>query len=109
MTIPEPVIYCMLGGIAVQILNVLDGLRAPKDRQPDFKSGYYYAAIVLNIILSIILGYVYFDETQKLNKIIYFHIGVSAPLIMRTLATTLPEVVRGPRIGKDEGDGKKKH
>ena len=47
-------------------------------------------------------GYVYFDDAQKLNKIVYFHIGLSAPLILRTLATTLPEVIRASNSGKEE-------
>lgn len=97
MTIPEPVIFAALGGAAVQILYLIDGLNAPKDRRPDFRSILYYLGILLNISLSVILGFVYFDESQKLNKIVYFHIGLSAPLILRTLATTLPEVIRPPQ------------
>lgn len=94
MSIPEPVLISGLGGVAVQLLYLIDGLNAPKDRQPDFRSILYYLSIIFNIALSVILGYVYFDSDQKLNKIVYFHIGLSAPLILRTLATTLPEVVR---------------
>jgi hypothetical protein len=94
MSIPEPVIISALGGLSVQLLYVIDGLNAPKDRRPDFQAPSYYIGILGNIILSIILGYVYFDEQQKLNRIVYFHIGLSAPLILRTLATTIPEVVR---------------
>jgi hypothetical protein len=97
MAIPEPVLFAGLGGAAVQILYLIDGLKAPKDRRPDFKTITYYLGILLNISLSVILGYVYFDESQKLNKIVYFHIGLSAPLILRTLATTLPEVIRPPQ------------
>jgi hypothetical protein len=101
MSIPQPVLYCTLGGLSVQVLNVIDGLKAPKDRRPDFRSIYYYIAILLNIGLSTILGIVYFDEKQQLNKVIYFHIGVSAPLIMRSLATTVPEVVRSTHKTKN--------
>jgi len=97
MAISEPVLFAGLGGAAVQILYLIDGLNAPKDRRPDFKSVTYYLGILLNISLSVILGFVYFDESQKLNKIVYFHIGLSAPLILRTLATTLPEVIRPPQ------------
>lgn len=92
--IPEPVIISTLGGVAVQLLYVLDGLNAPKDRSPDFKSVSYYFGIVVNLALSAILGYVYFDDIEKFNRIVYFHIGASAPLILRTLATTVPEVLR---------------
>jgi len=101
MSIPEPVIISALGGLSVQLLYVIDGLNAPKDRRPDFQALSYYIGILGNIVLSIILGYVYFDEQQKLNRIVYFHIGLSAPLILRTLATTIPEVVRAAEK-KDE-------
>jgi len=94
MDIPQPILISGPGGVAMQMLYIVDGLNASKDRQPDFKSFGYYFGILINIGLSLILGYVYFDEEQKLNKIVYFHIGLSAPLILRTLATTLPEVVR---------------
>jgi len=92
--LPEPVFNCVLGGAALQILNVIDGLKAAPDRRPDFKSISYYIVIVFNLVLSGILGYVYFDDTQKLNKIIYFHVGLSAPLILRSLATTIPSIIR---------------
>ena len=101
MSIPEPVIISALGGLSVQLLYVIDGLNAPKDRRADFQALSYYIGILGNIVLSIILGYVYFDEQQKLNRIVYFHIGLSAPLILRTLATTIPEVVRAAEK-KDE-------
>lgn len=92
--ITEPVIITTLGGLAVQLLNIVEGLNAPKDRRPDFSSFSYYIGVIVNVLLSAILGYVYFDEEDHFNKVVYFHIGASAPLILRTLATTLPEIVR---------------
>lgn len=94
MTIPEPVYLCLLGGATLQLLNILDALSAPKDRRPDFKSVAYYIVILINLALSGILGFVYFDGSQDLNKIVYFHVGLSAPLILRSLATTVPEIIR---------------
>ena len=94
MAIPTPVLYTALGGVAIQLLTVIDGLKAPKDRQPDFKSFSYYIALLLNVSLSVILGLVYFDEKANLAKVVYFHVGASAPLILRTLAPPVPEIVR---------------
>lgn len=94
MEIPESVFLCFLGGSTLQLLNIIDALSAPADRRPDFKSVAYYLVIFFNLVLSCILGYVYFDGTENLNKIVYFHVGLSAPLIVRSLATTLPEIVR---------------
>lgn len=94
MAIPQSVCLCLLGGVTLQLLNLIDALSAPADRRPDFKSIAYYLVILFNLFLSAILGYVYFDDTQKLNKIVYFHVGLSAPLILRSLATTVPEIVR---------------
>jgi hypothetical protein len=94
MVIPQSVCLCLLGGLTLQLLNIIDGLTAPPDRRPDFKSVAYYLVILFNLVVSGILGYVYFDETQKFNKIVYFHVGLSAPLIVRSLATAIPEIVR---------------
>ena len=94
MAVPESVYLCLLGGGTLKLLNVVDALSAPPDRRPDFKSVAYYLVIVINLVLSGILGYVYFDDTQKLNKVVYFHVGISAPLILRSLATSVPEIVR---------------
>lgn len=94
MVVPQSVLLCLLGGATLQLLNIIDALSAPADRRPDFKSVAYYLVILFNLVLSAILGYVYFDDTQKLNKIVYFHVGLSAPLILRSLATTVPEIVR---------------
>lgn len=94
MAVPESVCLCLLGGGTLQLLNLIDALSAPADRRPDFKSVAYYLVILFNLMLSGILGYVYFDETQKLNRIVYFHVGISAPLILRSLATTVPEIIR---------------
>jgi hypothetical protein len=94
MSIPEPVLVSSLGGLAVQLLSFVEAANAPIDRKPDFKSIIYYIVILVNIGLSAILGFIYFDDAQKLNKIVYFHIGASAPLILRTLATTIPSIVR---------------
>jgi hypothetical protein len=94
MVVPQSVCLCLLGGATLQILNIIDALSAPAARRPDFKSIAYYLVILFNLLLSGILGYVYFDETQQLNKIVYFHVGLSAPLILRSLATSVPEIVR---------------
>lgn len=94
MAIPQSVYLCLLGGVSLQILNLIDALSAPPDRRPDFRSVSYYLVILFNLSLSVILGFVYFDDAQKLNKIVYFHVGLSAPLIFRSLATTLPDIVR---------------
>lgn len=100
MVVPQSVWLCLLGGATLQLLNIIDALTAPADRRPDFKSVAYYLVILFNLVLSGILGYVYFDETQKLNKIVYFHVGISAPLILRSLATTVPEIIRKPNKKK---------
>ena len=75
MAIPTPVFLHALGGVAIQLLTVIDGLKAPKDRQPDFKSFSYYLALLLNVSLSVILSLVSFDEKANLAKVVSFHFG----------------------------------
>ena len=40
-----------------------------------------------------LLCYLYFDKIGEVNKIIYFHIGLSSPLILRSLATSIPKII----------------
>ncbi len=87
----ESVFNCVLGCAA----NTKCNRRAESSAgsSAGFQIKFVLLVIIFNLVFSGILGYVYFDDTQKLNKIIYFHVGLSAALIFRSLATTIPAIV----------------
>lgn len=83
-----PVIVAMFGGLTVNLLNMVELLNVPKDRRP-FKDLLYWACFCIWPILGGVLGYMY-NETASIGKLVAFHIGLSAPLILRTMASVLP-------------------
>jgi hypothetical protein len=46
-----------------------------------------------------ILAYAYFDGQQEVNKLLAIHVGASAPLIIRSMISTIPSGVKN-QIGK---------
>lgn len=88
------IICCVLGALAVQLLQVIEASKLPTNRKPDYTSLEYYVTTLFSILIAGIVGYIYFDGTNAYGKIVYFHTGASAPLLIRTLATTLPAAMK---------------
>ncbi|WPQ63450.1 hypothetical protein SIO70_01050 [Chitinophaga sancti] len=87
--------YCMLGALAVLILQFIDDSKLKLEDRPDYLSPLYYIRGILGLILAGILGYVYFQNVPLIsNTSIYFHTGASTPLIIRTLQNTLPPTMK---------------
>lgn len=83
--------YCILGAMAVLIVQFIDDSKRKPGKRPDYRSSLYYIRGALGLLLAGILGYIYFqDEPIIHNRSIYLHTGASAPLIIRTLKRSLP-------------------
>lgn len=89
-----PIICCILGTIAVQLLQFIEAAKLPASQRPDYKSWEYYFTVLCSIIIAGIVGYIYFDGKDTYGKIVYFHTGASSPLLIRTLATALPAAMK---------------
>jgi hypothetical protein len=97
-SIPIPIVYCLLGAIAVQIVKFIDDSRLPPDKRPHYLSPLYYIRGILVLLVAVILGYVYSESQPIGNRIIYFHTGACAPLIIRAFVNTLPTNMLPERI-----------
>jgi hypothetical protein len=85
-----PVVLAAIGGLVVNVLSLLELQNVPKDRRPDFSDPLYWLPFLAWPILGGIVGYLYNDATSPLGKLVAFHIGVSSPLILRTMVTVIP-------------------
>lgn len=92
------VFYEGVGGFIVNVLNLLELPNVPKERWPDLKSPFYWMAFIVWPILGGFLVHLYLASGCVFNPLLSFHIGLSAPLIIRAMASTIPPP--GPR-----GDG----
>jgi len=79
----------MLGAIAVQLLEVIESAKIDYPKKPTYKSTGFYILTVASIIMATIVGYIYFDDQHTYNRIVYFHTGASAPLLVRTISSKL--------------------
>lgn len=88
---PISIQYCILGALAVLLVKFIDDSRLKPGKRPDYLSPLYYLRCVLWLLLAGLLGYVYFaNEPIFSNRLIYFHTGASAQLIVRKLKESLP-------------------
>lgn len=90
----EPVILSGLGGLSYPLLSMVEGLTLKNSKRPTYKDLAFYISIIINVFFALLIGYAYFDNKTLDNKLLAIHIGVSAPLILRTMANIIPSDFR---------------
>jgi hypothetical protein len=93
----EAIILSALGGLCLQLLNLLELNKIPKSRRPDFKDFAYYIPYIVSPLFGALIGYAYFDDQEHVNKLLAIHIGASAPLILRSMSQVLPAGIKTPK------------
>ena len=83
------ILLAAFGGIAINLLNLMELQKLEKGQRPDFRDPLYWLPFVVWPISGAVLAYAYETETD-LNAILAINIGVSAPLIIRGFAAASP-------------------
>jgi len=86
----EPVVLAAIGGSVVNILDLLELQHVPKNQRPDFHDFLYWLPFFVWPVLGGLVGYLYDDSTLPLGKIVAFHLGLSSPLILKTMKNLIP-------------------
>ena len=79
------------GGLATPLVTLLELNNVPKTQRPDFKDLVYWIPYFIGPILGAAMGFLYFHNKSETDYLLSFHIGVSAPLIIRSLAESRPK------------------
>jgi len=97
----DSVIFAAFGAFAIQLLSLIELKNVKKTERPDFKDILYWLPFIVSPILAggIVLAYIY--PTDTLSPLASINIGVSWPLILRSIAKNNP-VDSG---GIDPGEG----
>lgn len=86
-----PWVWGVIGGIVLNIFNLIELTRVDKKEWPNFKSVIYWISILAWPILGGILVHLYNITSSTTNaNLIAFQIGLTSPLIIRTLVTIPP-------------------
>ena len=90
----EGVILSALGGLAFPLLTLLERIQQPNAKKIDLKDWSFYLSVLIYVFMASVVGYIYFNgkDTFDVNdRLLAFHVGITAPLLIRTLATALPK------------------
>lgn len=91
-----PFWYAVFGGFAINALRLAELAHTPQVERPrTFSDPLYVFQFVVVPFLGGGLAYTYQASGTVLSPILAFNIGVSAPLILKSLASAAPSV--GPR------------
>lgn len=85
------VLFAGGGALAVELLKLAEVRNIPKHERPDLKEILYWAPFLILPLLGACLAYVYIMSDLVLKPILAVNIGISAPLIIRTMASSVPK------------------
>jgi hypothetical protein len=91
MILSEPIIISALGALGLQCLYLIELKNVPRNQRPDFKDVIYWLPFVLSPLIAGLFGYAYFHGKTDIDTILALHIGISSPLLLRTMATVIPK------------------
>lgn len=94
-------LYATAGGLAINMVRWLEHAQIPRlQRPPTFSDPMYVAQFVILPIVGGFLAYIYSVSGTALSPLLAVNVGVSAPLILKTMGAAAP--IRPPapdRIG----------
>jgi len=94
MIFSEGVILSALGGLAYPLLTLLERIQQPKGKKIDLRDFSFYVSLFIYFFLATVVGYIYFNGRTDFgvnDRLLAVHVGITAPLLIRSLATALPK------------------
>ena len=85
-----PVLFAVFGAIGMQLLTLMEIKNIPKAERHDFKDIFYWLPFVVSPILGGGLALAYIYPADVLKPLVAINVGVSAPLILRSMASLNP-------------------
>jgi hypothetical protein len=86
-------LFAVFGGFAVNFLRLFEIAKLPKSERPETFSDWLYVLQFFGMpLIGGVLALAYSMSGTALTPILAVNIGASAPLILKTFASVLPEV-----------------
>jgi len=86
----EYIIIAAVGGLTYNVVPLLELSQTPKESRPDFKDFLYWVPYFIWPFLAGFLLYLYQSPEMKITKLLSFHIGISAPLLIKQMMRAFP-------------------
>jgi len=85
-----PLILAIVGGFAVNFIQLLEYAKLPKIKRPEFKDLLFWLPYIGWPFLSYILAFAYIESGIMLSPLLALNVGLSAPLIFRAMINANP-------------------
>ncbi len=101
LLVSRSVFFAVFGALAMQVLSLMERKNIPKTERPDLKDFFYWLPFIVSPLLAAGLTAAYIYPTDDLKPLVAINVGVSAPLILRSMSNLNPIDQRGinPREG----------
>ena len=88
----EPILFAAGGALAIKLMDLAELSNVPIERRPDLKDFFYWLPFLILPLVGGFLAYAYANSGTVLTPILAINIGASAPLILKSLASTIPPI-----------------
>lgn len=78
------------GALAIQLLNLMELSNIAKDKRPDLRDPLYWIPFAIAPVLGGFVAWAYATSGYTVKPLLAIHLGVSAPLILRAMASAAP-------------------
>lgn len=86
----HPILLAGVGGFIVDILQLMELAKVPKEQRPDLKDWLYWVQYIAYPFFGALLAYAYLATGLILSPLIALHVGLSAPLVFRQAIKSNP-------------------
>lgn len=87
------IIYSIIGGLAINLWRYIELCRSDNEQEKEFaRHKVYWIQFIFSPILGGILTSAYINSGVQLNAILAIQIGASSPLILKSLASSVPQM-----------------
>ncbi|MGK0271418.1 MAG: hypothetical protein ACI88H_002077 [Cocleimonas sp.] len=89
-TISPTIWYAIFGAFAIKLLELAELHKLSKVERPDLKDWLYWLPFIIMPIIGGGLAHLHVSSSSILTPLLAMNIGISAPLILRTMAQINP-------------------
>jgi len=79
--------------LAYPLLTLLERIQQPNAKKIDLRDLSFYISIIIYVFMGSVVGYIYFNGKTDFgvnDRLLAVHVGITAPLLIRSLATAIP-------------------
>ena len=98
----ETIILCLLGAVGSILENLLayiEQANLQKSQRPSRDLSYYFANYILKPLIGAFVVYLYVSSGSKISNLVAVNIGISAPMILKSLIIRKKSPPSTRRIG----------